>query len=326
MEIQNFSETCETFSCDFCDYSTRRKSDLKKHLLTKKHDKTIVQPYFCSVCDYKTSNKHVFFRHCESSKHLMNIDATKFIEQKFECVDCGKLYGTYCGLWKHKKKCSEISNKEIIENDDLDLKKLVLEVVKQNNNLTKHMMEMCKESSITNNNSHNNNIANSHNKTFNLQFFLNETCKDALNLGEFVENIKISLQDLENVGSLGYVEGISKIIVNNLNNLEVNKRPIHCSDVKREIIHVKDNNVWEKEEEDKMRLVRAIKTITHKNISKLPEWKEENPHYRDSESKLNDKYMNIVNQSMGACDTEGDTRNYGRIIRTIANETKIKRE
>jgi hypothetical protein len=146
-----------------------------------------------------------------------------------------------------------------------------------------------------------------------------------MNISEFVDSVKISLTDIENVGSLGYVEGISKIILQNLNQLEVCKRPIHCTDAKREIIHIKENNVWEKENDDKSKLVNTIKHIAHKNVLQIRDWKAANPDYRDSECKKNDIYMRIVNESMGACDKEEDAKNYSRIIQKIAKETTIEK-
>ena len=154
---------------------------------------------------------------------------------------------------------------------------------------------------------------------------MNETCKDAMNISEFVESVKISLTDIEKVGSQGYVEGISNIILQNLSELDVCKRPIHCTDAKREVIHIKEKNTWQRESEEKPVLTDAIKHIAHKNVLSIRDWKEANPDYRDSECKKNDVYMRIVNKSMGACDKVEDAKNYRRIIQKIAKETMIER-
>ena len=253
--------------------------------------------------------------------------------------ECGKCFLTTGGLSKHRKKCTMLLSKHMITEQDNNsekieskkevqaLSELVIDVVKQNTEFqkilldqNKQILELTKKDHVIHTNSHN--TQNIHNK-FNLNVFLNETCKDAMNMSEFIDSVKISLTDIEKVGSLGYVEGISNIILNNLNNLDITKRPIHCSDIKREIIHIKDKNKWKREDDEKPVLTDAIKHIAHKNILSLRNWKEANPDYRNSECKKNDVYMRIVNQSMGACDKEEDTKNYHRIIQKIARETII---
>lgn len=316
--------------------------------------------YKCVSCYYFTSNKKDYHKHLTTQKHLTTVEKEEVGHMKYVCC-CGKIYHSKSGFWKHKKTMDckkeedfddDVSIESYLVNDGGNnnsmkvLTDLVIEVVKQNQELAKqnqermekHSQEQTKQNqefqkqiftimqkqnnSLQVHNQNSNNHTNSHNK-FNLQFFLNETCKDALNISEFVDSVKISLQDLENVGSLGYVEGITKIILNNLKELDVTKRPIHCTDAKREIIHIKDNNAWEREGDEKPRLTNSIKTIAHKNILTLSEWKEAYPEYKDSECKKNDIFMKIVNESMGACDKNEDERNYSKIIKKIAKETTI---
>jgi hypothetical protein len=200
------------------------------------------------------------------------------------------------------------------------LTNVVLEVLKQNTELTKQISILSNQSTV---NSHNNNINNSHNKTFNLQFFLNEQCKDALNIKEFVESIQVQLSDLENTGKLGYVDGISSIFINNLEQLDAHMRPLHCSDAKREILYIKDNNQWAKESDDKTIIKNAIKQVANKNIKQISEWQKENPEYSDSSSKVNDRYIKIISNSMSGSTTEEQKNNIDKIIKNVSKRVII---
>jgi len=178
------------------------------------------------------------------------------------------------------------------------------------------MLEVIKNG--TNNN--NNNTTNSHNKAFNLNFFLNETCKDAMNIMDFVDSIKLQLCDLERVGEFGFVDGISNIIIKNLKELDVTERPIHCTDKKREVLYVKDENKWEKDEE-KNKMKKAIKRVANKNIRLLPSFKEKYPDCNKSTSNHSDQYNKIIVESM---DTDADSEN--KIIAKISKEVIVKKE
>jgi hypothetical protein len=186
-------------------------------------------------------------------------------------------------------------------------------IIEQN----KQMIEMSKNNSIPNNNN-----INSHNKTFNLQLFLNETCKDAMNIMDFVDSIKLQLSDLESVGKLGYIEGISKIIVSNLNLLDETKRPVHCADSKREVMYVKDDNKWEKESADKTKLRNAIKRVTQHNTKLLKEFRIKYPGCDKSDSKYSTKYDKLTLEAFGGKgdDYEGKEN---KIIRNIAKNVII---
>jgi hypothetical protein len=177
-----------------------------------------------------------------------------------------------------------------------------------------------------NNNSHNTNT-NSHNKTkFNMNFFLNEKCKDAMNIMDFVNTLQLNLRDLERVGEEGYVKGISHIIVNNLKDLDVHKRPVHCSDVKRETMYVKDEDAWAKDEAKK-KLSKMIKHVAHKNQKQIGEWKDENPEHKDSDSTKSEQYLKIVGESMTGLTNDDDSETCtNKIIKTIAKETVIEDE
>jgi hypothetical protein len=292
--------------------------------------------FYCDLCDFICYKKSNYVIHCQTKKHMYHVNGNEMeileIQKnaKYACT-CGKIYKTNSGLWKHSKTCNIIETKN--EKNEISDKELIMMVVKQNAELMKEnsemrnmMMGVIKTGTHNTTNNTNNTNTNSHNKTFNLNFFLNETCKDALNINDFVSSIKVSLTDLENTGRQGYVEGVSNIILKNLNNLEQYQRPIHCSDFKREVIYIKDNDKWEKECEEKPLLTKAIKVIANENIKKIMEWKETNPDCTNSESKKNNLYLKIVSNSMNGSNKEEGTKNITKIISNVAKETIIQKE
>jgi hypothetical protein len=216
---------------------------------------------------------------------------------------------------------------------------LILELVKQNQEFkdllilqstqmmeqNKTMIEVAKNSQV-NNTINNTNTSNSHNKTFNLQFFLNETCKDAMNMKDFIKSLELSLPELENMGELGFAEGMSRVFVNRLNSLDVTKRPIHCSDVKREIIHIKDDNKWERDNANLDRLRKIIKQLTHKNILRVDDWKKANPGCTEYNSRKNDQYLKLNMEAIGPVDQAEEKRDFGKIIRRVAESTAIDKK
>lgn len=287
------------------------------------------QDFFCKICDFTCSNKKDYNRHLKTMKHQRLTTATKN-PTRYSC-ECGKSYTHSSSLSKHKQIChgiNEITPKnptQPAENDDI-----VKALLKDNQEMRAMIVELVKEnkSNIQSmSHSHNTNTThtNSHNKTFNLQFFLNETCKDAMNISDFVNSLKLTLQDLEKVGELGYAEGISQMFVNGLNDLEVTRRPIHCSDVKREVLHIKDKDKWEKDpNQDKLK--RAIKDLSNKNIMLLDDWKNVNPGCTEYDNRKNDLYLKMMVESIGPADQTAEKRDFGKIIRTIAKNTIIDKE
>jgi hypothetical protein len=255
---------------------------------------------------------------------IVNKESSEFV------CNCGKIYKERTGLWRHKQKCKEpiLTNHANCNSDDDDEcsqdivtdKNLILMLVNQN----KELMEIVKNGTnniIYNNNNHNN--VNSHNKTFNLQVFLNETCKDAMNISDFIESVQLQVSDLENVGKLGYIEGISNIIIKNLNALDVEKRPVHCTDKKREVMYVKEDNVWEKEDEANKKLRKAIRKIAHKNICMFKAYREKYPDCEEYDSKKNSQYNTIIYESMGGKgdnDYEKDTKIIKKIAKVVGIE------
>ena len=304
----------------------------------KKHAKNILK-FYCEKCDFKCNLKTDMDRHLLRRKHILNVDGTDGTPKKHKktyVCNCGKEYNTSSGLWKHQQKCTtELNNHdELITNKE----DIVMLLMKENNEFknllveqNKMMMDMMKNSVVNNTNINNinqNNInqTNSNNKTFNLQFFLNETCKDAMNISEFIENISLQLGDLETLGHLGYVEGISKIIIKNLKALDIEKRPLHCSDIKREIMYVKDQDKWEKEQSDKNKIKQVISAVVSKNIGLLPEFQKKYPECMNPESKKSDEYNQIIMEAMGGGATEVGIKNKEKIVRRIAKEVAIDKE
>lgn len=301
----------------------------------------------CKSCDYKTSRNSQFLRHLLTDKHKNNEKSTDFqqkstnINQKvplFAC-ECGKKYKERTGLWRHKKVChsnNQLVRKEINENNNnnnnnmdiikehaksiTDKDELILFLIKEcsdyKNLLTEQQSMMSKviENGIGNN-SHNTSYSNTNN--FNLQVFLNETCKDAMNINEFVDSIKLQLSDLEKFAELGYVEGITHIITSHLKALDITQRPVHCTDKKREIMYIKDADKWEKEDEHKTKIRRVIKRVSDKNITLLPQFREKYPEYSNSSSKISDKYDKMVIEVM-TCNEEKENKVIHNISSVIA--------
>ena len=281
----------------------------------------VAQKYYCSYCHYNTCKKNDYTKHLSTDKHKKYENDSKMVvndsEQSpkvahFQCK-CGKIYKYDSGYYRHKKKCFQTNN-EIVNSEIAD-KDLIMMLVKQNSEL----LEVIKNGTHNTTNSHN---TNSHNKTFNLQFFLNETCKDAMNIMEFVDSIKLQLSDLEKVGQIGYVEGISNIITTNLKALDVSQRPIHCTDKKRETLYIKDEDKWEKENDEKKKIRKAIKKVANKNIMLLQKFKEVHPDCGKSASKFSDQYNKIIIESMGG-PGDNDVEKEDKIIKNISNVTII---
>lgn len=298
----NFSsKKFQKFCCEKCDYTTSRKSQYDRHLLTSKHQKETMSPF----SDDNEGQHHNFI------------------------CNCGKEYKHRQGLWRHEKICelkkgpkSSIDDKS--HPDIQALTNLVLEVVKQNNDLANKIVDICKtgQTNMSNMVNSNNVISNNNTNTFNLNVFLNEKCKDAMNITDFVDSIQLDLADLETVGKLGYVEGISNIIVKNLKALDVTERPIHCADKKREVIYIKDEDKWEKDDDDKKKLKKVIKKVAYKNEKLLPQYKQKYPDYNDSESKRSDQFSKIIIEAMGGAG-DNDAEKEQKILKKIAKEVVI---
>jgi hypothetical protein len=330
LEIKKHKKNIPKFVCELCDFKCFIKSDWDRHIARDKH----INNENGNKMEIKNIKKHKkTYIDLNTSQNLQTMTNNNSHINYYSCY-CGKLYNTASGLWKHQKKCnaficqnnminidSSNNNPKLLQTSELaNLTNLICELVKTNTDIQKSVIELCKNG--TSNNIVNSNNVNSNNKTFNLQVFLNETCKDAMNMSDFVESVKLQVSDLENVGKVGYIEGISNIIIKNLQAMDVNKRPVHCTDQKREVMYVKDENIWEKEDENNKKLRKAIRMIAHKNICMLKAFRDKYPDCEDYDSKKNEQYNKIVYEAMGGKgdnDYDKDTK----IIKKIAKEVTI---
>ena len=338
----------KNYICKNCNYLTCNKKDFNKHINTKKHKINTNQhlgdffekspnsfeksPNQNSIENFQIGQKTHYHKNIVDNEH--SIQNEKNIKE-YICL-CGKKYKERTGFWKHKKKCP-IQNKELLFfSDKSSTTENIIKVLQQNTTLITQNQEfkdlLIEQNKIimeiSKNAGNNNNVINSNNnnKTFNLQVFLNEKCKDALNITDFVNSLKLTLEDLENVGDKGFVNGITRIFVNGLKQLDIYKRPIHCSDLKRETMYLKNENVWEKDNDNKEQMKKVIKQIANKNINKIYEWKDKYPDCKYSDSKKNDQYSRIIIESMGAKTVEEDQLLYEKIIKNIAKETIINKK
>ena len=323
--------------CELCDYRCSKEREYFIHVRTAKHRKNangnnmeiinsppiIKKKILCEACNYKCSKESEYKKHINSQKHIKNVDNNLInADSNLNCIYCNKYYKSLSGLWKHNKRCTiltatlnQTENSVIKEESIIDsstneinvLTNLVLELVKSNSNLQEQMLEVCKNS---------NNTVNSNNKTFNLQFYLNEQCKDAMNLSDFVKSFKLQLSDLELVGDEGYINGMTKVILAKLNGMDENTRPFHCTDAKRETIYVKEDDVWVREGPDNSKMAAAIKAIGHQNFFVLKEYKALHPDCESTYSEYNDHYMNLIMKSAG-CQKEDIAKVIKKLVKEI---------
>ena len=287
------------------------------------------QIFLCETCDFKCYKKSNYDTHLLTAKHqnrtFLNEKNPKNAE--FVC-ECGKKYKVRNSLWYHKRKCSvknvnsvssgDTSSEPTIEyllKENMEMKRDNLDMKKNNIEMKQMMMEMMeKMGNITNNITNNN-----QNNQFNINMFLNETCKNAMNLSDFIERIEISHDDLENNAQLGFVNGITKIFMDNLKLLTIQERPIHCTDVKRETLYVKDEDMWDKKHSNE-KLENAIQEVSRKSLKSLINWKKTNPDYEDLDSEFSKKTVYMQQNSSGIGQKESF---YPKIIHNLAKENTI---
>ena len=307
------------------------------------------QIFFCELCNYTTSNKKDYNKHILTRKHQnrikLNEKSPKIPEpkkQKIECKFCGKAFGARNSLWYHNKKCNvdteyhnnkcnvdtENVQNEPIENINSDaffellkqnqeFKQLLVEQQEDNQKLQTQLIEVVKEGKTVN--SH-----NTTNNKFNLNFFLNEQCKNAMNISEFINNIVLSVEDLKTTGKLGYIDGISKIFAEKLRELDTYERPMHCTDLKRETLYIKNNNKWSKDTEDKRKIKTAIECVANKNLNNLDAWKEENPNHVVMDSKEDKEFVEIMTNSLGGMGSDRE-KNKQKIIKNVLKEITVEK-
>ena len=320
-----------------------------------KKNNTINAMYSCDVCNFQCKYQSNYDKHLLTEKHKKKSNEEP-TENKYTCSQCNKDYLNYNALWKHKKHCviNDVREHEPLENTFTP--QLIMEVFKQSKELQEVLVEQNRElqnkllekenqllekenQMLAQNEEHhkqimelaskqvsNTNInSNNNNNQFNLQFFLNETCKDAMNIVDFVNSLQVQIADLEKTGRLGYVEGISSIFLKGLKQLDISMRPIHCTDLKRETVYVKDEDNWEKEDEEKVKMKLAIERIARKNLRTLPKWQEENPDFRILDTKENDDYVKIALNSLGGQTEEEQEKYIKKIMRNVMKEAIIEK-
>ena len=335
-------KTLAKFECKLCDVICCKYSDWERHLSTLKHkncsignvkEENSTANYYCKNCDCKCSTKYNFERHIKTRKHLETGEENSSAKP---LCSCGKSFNSRSGLWKHKKVCKHVLEETDLEKEIDKDAELVWTLVKQNQDFKDMMMEqqkflaeiMLKPTTVINNITNaNNNNNNTQNNQFNLQLFLNETCKDAMNINEFIDSIQIQLEDLDYTGKHGYVKGLSNVIVRELKALDQKVRPMHCSDEKREVIYIKTNDVWEKDI-DYARVTRFTKHLAHKKFLKIKEWVEEYPTCMAHDDKKNDDYLNILGQitsSFTHLNGSECQESMKKIIKAIAKQAIIQK-
>ena len=316
METKSIQKVADSFACVICDYYTSKKSNITKHLLTSKH--------LAQSAKKPDGNQNV--SECG----------------QYKCDICKKSYTNRSGLWKHKKTCktNEIITDEITNTIQTDViipneNEIILSLVKQNSDIMKEqsdlknlILEIVKNGLINNTNNiqnmtniqNNNQITN--NKSFNLNFFLNETCKNAMNIDQFIDTIKLEVADFMHIGEVGFVQGVSDIILKFLNSLDITLRPVHCTDKKREVFYVKDGDKWEKEDVKRVKLVKIIRKVMDKNCRMMPKFREKHPDCIYAKSIWSDSYSKMVYEAMGGKGDDNDEK-FDKIIRNIAKEVTI---
>jgi hypothetical protein len=320
------------FECKICDYNTCIKKDYIRHESTRKHQKWINS----SKNEINGNNLC-----CKKPKKAQK-SPKAYQSEKIVCDECKKEYKTNSGLWKHSKKCfvkkstkdindtnntNEIINEIILntnENNNENTNKLILSLIQQNKEFKELILEQHQQLLVATK-ENKQIINNTTNNNFNLNVFLNETCKDALNMMEFVKSMNLQLIDLEETGKLGYSGGMSRIFINGLKGLDINKRPIHCSDLKREVLYIKEDNVWEKDNDERTKIKKAIREIEHKNIKQIPLFVKEHPNCIIGSNKENVPYLKMVMQCTGGIQSEEET-NINKIITSIAKEVIINKQ
>ena len=299
------------FSCNVCNYNTIKKANYDRHLSSSKHKSNI------NCLNYNINGE-------TNEDETNNINDEELNDSKYNCKLCKKNFNSNNSLWKHNSRKHPPMNDEDKINK---LTNLVVHVVEQNTYLSHQICQLAKRDTnnmnINGNNNNNTTTNNNHNR-FNINVYLNETCSNAMNINEFVDSIQVGIEDLEETSRLGFVDGISRIIINNLNKIERPDRPIHCSDSKRMTFYVKNEDTWSKNDNnnnDKLKIM--IQNVAGKNMKQIYEWQKLNPEYCDPSSKSSDTYQKMLFQVMNGDTIEESNENINKIIKNIAKETII---
>ena len=278
--------------------------------------------FICSTCDYITSRESQYSRHLSTAKHQKITNGNNDGSEKFGPLTCKQCFQTFkyrSGLSRHSKKCTpkQETNDKLPEVPSMSM---FIEIIKQNQELQKQLIE-----SVKTNGSHieNQTNINNNNQKFNLNFFLNEQCKDAINMSDFLENMELNIEDLTETGRLGYVGGISRILVNKLQELDVYKRPVHCTDMKRETLYIKDNDEWEKQTNSKEKMQTIINKVANKNCKIIPQWINEHPEYQIFDTIDNMEYMNLCNVALGGLGEHENRQYRDEIVKSVIKEVLV---
>ena len=314
----------DEYKCNICNYVCYNKYNYNRHLLTKKHiDENIKymneinNKYICSICNFQTVKKYNYNVHLQSKKHIAIYNEKNNITNANATVEVFK-NEVISTLMSQLSYVLEENNKSILaEQTKVMIESQTKLMDEQQNKMNKMITEIANKPTITNNNNQTNN------QQFNMNVFLNETCKDAMNLSEFLENMQVSMEDMEKTGELGFAKGMSRIIMNNLNAIDVCKRPIHCSDVKRETLYVKNNGVWEKETEERKRTKEIIYKVSCLNTRQLLKWRDlpRNKGYEKSDHKKNDEFTKLVMEINKLREEEID-----KVITTVSRHVAIDKD
>jgi hypothetical protein len=340
MDNKSSNNTEPKYLCIECDYTTSRKCNYDRHILSAKHSEDtkcsqLSEPkYICEKCNYITSKKSNYNKHLLAAKHTLDTKCIKSNEEgadNYKC-ECGKIYKYSQGLYKHKKICL---NNNIEKPESINLN-FIMEIIQENKEIknllieqNKHVIELHKENkefmnkmvlisqqptTVINN-------PTTNNQNFNLNVFLNETCKDAMNMKEFIENLKVTFEDLLTIGNAGFVNGVSDLLLKSLRDIEVNKRPIHCTDVKRETMYLKEDDAWNKDDKENTKLKKALERVEYKNVVALRNWCNEN-----LDSRVNNTPNNLLKDKIYFQTLSGDERTRDKIIKNIAKEIIISKD
>ena len=303
--MENPEKSRQIFECLCCNYNTSKKNDFSKHCLTAKHlnskngeikPKKTPKNIACELCNFNTHNQKDYDRHILTNKHKSKINSSSNLNENNTTVASPA--------------------------NDVSLTALVIELIKDNKELRNSILEISKNQSIINNTTTTNSNNNT-NQQFNLHFFLNETCKDAMNINEFIKTLNVTIDDFETTGTLGYVEGITRIILNGLKQIDTTKRPIHCTDLKRETVYIKNEDTWEKENQEKEKLQRAVKHIARMNLSQLPKWQKENPESEVLDTQQHGQYIRYSKAALGGLDDIEEDKYVNKIMKNVMKEVIV---
>ena len=297
--------------------------------------------FHCNKCNFKCSKKSNYDQHLLTRKHNMELNGNDWKSKNAVCENCEKTFKTASGLWKHQQKCTnkqmvrqhdpepDISKRDILtileQNQEfkqlmLDQSRQIQETQQENQELQKQLIEAVKIGG-----SHIENQTINNNQKFNLQFFLNEQCKDAINMSDFIENMELDMEDLTETGRLGYVGGISRILVNKLQELDIYKRPLHCTDMKRETLYIRENDEWAKEDHSKEKLKEIVEKVSNKNCRNIKQWTDEHPDYQVFDSYENMEYMKLTQAVLGGLGEQECRQFKDRIVKSIIKEVMVNK-